>query len=625
MRCRIAIFTSDAFYEGAGAFLRGVRRACAETGAEAFLFSSFGNAAKDERNAGEENIYRLSDLKTFDACLINSFQLMKCDFQEELICKAAQSACPVLLIEQSRAGCSSVRSDDYHAMRRIVSHMIERHGARRLFYISGMNNFSSTERRRAFEDECNAHHIPDSDRRIISGKRLNSGGRLAVDEILEMREELPDAILCENDSLAAGVTSRFMEREIRVPDDIAVTGFGNMKSAKLSNPGITTAGIDMEQCGYHGILSLLDRIGEERDEHDEVLPIELVYRSSCGCKESFHAENVAMKSEYYETLEYIRNYQQLLSQITANLLRESDIQGIVTQIEDYAKKLDWERLLIVMNESYLRGYDSLETADCTDYDDSFVCMVDTRPENTPDSRHQYGKFKREELLPSAFRGEGSVHLFYPLHDKDVNIGFALIEGGTRAIELNLLESMLVLFGAAIDSRRRIHSLQNKTERLDQLYVKDSLTGIYNRFGFERFGRQLYERLRERRADVRIAFIDLDGMKKINDEFGHEAGDQAILTLTEIMKHLYGRREDVLVRYGGDEFLIMIEESGVSVAEHLYPAIAEVNRDGHYPFELQCSIGEVVLSTGEDKSLLDAIQQADREMYRIKKRKKAERG
>lgn len=144
---------------------------------------------------------------------------------------------------------------------------------------------------------------------------------------------------------------------------------------------------------------------------------------------------------------------------------------------------------------------------------------------------------------------------------------------------------------------------------DKLY-KDALTGVYNRRYFE-------EKIKSSRFSAGVAMIDLDDFKIYNDTYGHEAGDMVLDTVVQIVKKNI-RKSDILIRYGGDEFLLLlpdIKEDAFEVKlrqiqERIYVAAVP----GYSQLRLSVSVGGV-LSNGE--KIEDAIRRADKYMYQAK--------
>ena len=141
---------------------------------------------------------------------------------------------------------------------------------------------------------------------------------------------------------------------------------------------------------------------------------------------------------------------------------------------------------------------------------------------------------------------------------------------------------------------------------EKLYT-DVLTGIYNRRFFE-------EKIKNMEDEAGIAVIDLDDFKLHNDTYGHSAGDAALITTANIIKK-YIRKTDILIRYGGDEFLLILPSIKKNIFEDKLKLIREKIHDTVVPkyekMQLSVSIGGAIFREG---NIEDAIASADRQMY-----------
>ena len=141
---------------------------------------------------------------------------------------------------------------------------------------------------------------------------------------------------------------------------------------------------------------------------------------------------------------------------------------------------------------------------------------------------------------------------------------------------------------------------------EKLYT-DVLTGIYNRRFFE-------EEIKKMEDEAGIAVIDLDDFKLHNDTYGHSAGDAALITTANIIKK-YIRKTDILIRYGGDEFLLILPSIKKHIFEDKLKLIQEKIHDAVVPnyekMQLSVSIGGAIFREG---NMEDAVASADRQMY-----------
>ncbi len=163
-------------------------------------------------------------------------------------------------------------------------------------------------------------------------------------------------------------------------------------------------------------------------------------------------------------------------------------------------------------------------------------------------------------------------------------------------------------------------LENEFRKLSLL---DELTGLYNRRGFSFLATQhmkLADRLKKR---LFLLFIDLNEMKKINDDFGHEEGDNALRAVAGILKKTF-RKTDLIARYGGDEFVVMAVETSSVNKEYfcwrLKEELGKYNAHSDKKYLLSLSIGISCYDFQNPVSLQSLIMEADFQMYQEKKEK-----
>ena len=121
----------------------------------------------------------------------------------------------------------------------------------------------------------------------------------------------------------------------------------------------------------------------------------------------------------------------------------------------------------------------------------------------------------------------------------------------------------------------------------------------------------------------MLFIDMNDMKAINDRFGHESGDAALKATARILQRICSENAFIM-RYGGDEFIIIDSGRNPTLCEEIDAAADEYNRTSGIPFVLSLSIGVVRTTNEERKPLDECIRIADSLMYRNKQKKKAAR-
>jgi two-component system, cell cycle response regulator len=162
-----------------------------------------------------------------------------------------------------------------------------------------------------------------------------------------------------------------------------------------------------------------------------------------------------------------------------------------------------------------------------------------------------------------------------------------------------------------------HRMQNQ---LRQQALVDELTGLHNRRGFVTLASHQLKVAGRQNAPLVLLFADLDGLKTINDTFGHAEGDRALIDTADVLRSSI-RSSDVVARLSGDEFCALLSECVPSTAtlvmERLQDAVRSHNRASDRPYTLSLSVGVATYDPERDRDIDELMRRADRSMYREK--------
>jgi diguanylate cyclase (GGDEF)-like protein/PAS domain S-box-containing protein len=196
------------------------------------------------------------------------------------------------------------------------------------------------------------------------------------------------------------------------------------------------------------------------------------------------------------------------------------------------------------------------------------------------------------------------------------------------------DGILVDIGAEIKSGERLKATLKKLagaqrdretmiKKLKEASITDELTGLYNRRGFFTIAREYIALAARRKTRMFLLYMDMDGLKQINDTFGHHMGDQALLKLAELMHRIF-RTSDIKGRMGGDEFAVFPIDSsldGVEIAlARLQKSFDEFNAAADRPFRLSVSAGMAFFDPEHPATIEDLLMRADKLMYERKRSK-----
>jgi diguanylate cyclase (GGDEF)-like protein len=168
--------------------------------------------------------------------------------------------------------------------------------------------------------------------------------------------------------------------------------------------------------------------------------------------------------------------------------------------------------------------------------------------------------------------------------------------------LNILDEVTERFDALFELKEKLLAETNYKA------THDLLTHLYNREAFVKKSKELLTK----KSNFCLAFVDLDNFKYVNDTFGHKSGDEILIATANIMKNnLKGK--DLVSRFGGDEFVILIQDCNHNCAFKILNTILQQIENKFAKFEVSASIGAVLIENNGDK-FEELLKQADKKMY-----------
>lgn len=579
--------------------LQGILRRIQNTDIHLDFFNAYDVISQSEYGQMELEIFRLPDPREYEGMLVSVNSVKDISYINQVIANYLEHGCKVLCIDQQFYNQPCIGIDNYQMFYQMVEHMITVHGCREMNYLGGPENHKENRLRYAAFCDCMAHYqLPIDPERVLHLRFLHSDGEAAYDLWKKRGLHLPDAVLCANDFMALGYCVAAQRDGLHAPDDFRISGFDNLDDGQYYSPSITSINRNWKQLGYDSMSRLLEMIDGRSDEALYYTEGICVYNESCGCAKALSNIRQSLLCMYQEKKSV--EYHNIIHHASQQMLCSASIGPQLPEIlSQCCNQLSLSALALYLHPV------------AEDEEDSRVDIYTDTGMDTVTS-----------LLPDSWtsREECRICVFSPLHFQDQNMGYCVIpysDGLFLHDKHRKFSDNLSLALSLISQQKK---LQQMNLQLQQLYIRDQLTGLYNRFGYEDMANAYYQ---QQQGRVYVIFLDVDNLKGINDQYGHAIGDLAIRGVAEAINAILSQAP-VKVRMGGDEFLVIgpytDETALLSLEQELQQWLVEYSALHRLPFTLKASTGHV-WNTSAETSLEHLVQEADNRMYACKKSRK----
>ena len=567
-------------------------------------------ANDDEFNKGEAAAMLYDDFSVYDGFIIYAESIYSAKIRTKLISKILDQNKPSASIDCHIPGMINVSSDNEAAMQKLSRHLISEHKIKTVNFISGPeDSFDSVTRKRVFEMEMIRAGMSIDRERCYTGDYYARSGRAAV-KYFESKGLLEaDAYVCANDQMALGAFYALSDRGIRVPEDTILSGYDNIFEAANHYPRVTSVNRYEERIGktaYRNIIKCLD--GKQYDKNP-VIDSEPVYAESCGCAAVRPVNHRLVVNQYSRNKLREARYAEMMSELNVELTNAQSAEDICSSLKPRVPDLGGDAFCLVVGDEESEGPDINVVAGVNYYNGRFGAVT-----------KEYIRDRHPRFDPNV---GGHFYILYSLHYREKFYGLAIIRNSTMPLYSEFYRVLMMTLSSALEQVSNVQKMQKMIRTLDEMWVFDPMTHVYNRAGFFKFSEEIVREARKTEEDMYFIFLDLDGLKKVNDAYGHEMGDRMICDMADVLRK-NRNKEELLMRYGGDEFVVfgkgMSEEEVARDVSRIRKAMEEVNEKSGKPYTLDASIGFHMVPFDNDKPLSALIELADQEMYKEKREK-----
>ncbi len=576
-------------------------------------------------NDGESSVFRLIPYEKLTALIILPNFICSENIIRMIIDNCRKYKVPTISIDKRYEGCYNFSFTYADIFESLVRHVIEVHGAHKLFMITGAEcNPFSAERTAAFKKALEDCGIPFDENNVGYGDFWDGPTVDLMTRWFEIENRsLPDAIICANDAMAIAAIGYLQKRGYSVPDDCIVTGFDGIEKANFYLPHLTTCQQDYNEMSR----LILDTINAlERGENmpkDNTVGFHMILSQSCGCKSMLKARvNPAMQT-LIDRLRLSMQRQDMICTIQSSISKMNDISELPSILID--------KFVLHTNVFAL----NTDLFDAPDYG-SFHKGENSFSDNVNIIYNRY--FWRDieqctipvsELIPryDLITEREDPIIVCTIHFIDMVMGYCVFQPEIDIDEYQKVHTLMSAIGGSLGNfhgriqiRRINEQLLRANNELHLMSQRDFMTGLYNRRGFFENFRCRFNAAEKKSSAIVVISADLDGLKYINDNFGHQAGDNAINIVGRALVSSSVQGE-ICARFGGDEFCVAAIIPSAN-AEGYFDEfkgrflgfLSNYNSKSNKPYTVNASIGCSIKMMQDYNGLDDMIRIADGNMY-----------
>ena len=592
---KIGVFISHIFGHYQKNVCQGIVDKALEYGYTSEIFTSLDGENLGAYGIGEESILRVPNYDSLDGVIFASESYPSTELKEKILSQLqTMCTCPIVEIAVNDYHFPAVSIENIVTAGTLTEHLIQVHGYNRICYLGCSEEpFISGKREDCYKDTRKKYgqtpgtydsYSCDYDREAVFN---------ALHFFCE--DGTPDAVVCYNDQMALAFMEAALTEGYRIPEDIALTGCDASEDGQHISPMLTTVSFPVYELGVAAVENLISKIhGNDVPEMTTVCAHPLIH-NSCGCTTNtgknsfFHIRGLSQKIFHMED--------SILASMnmSATLQHATDIDDGVELLEAYVRKIEH------CTEFYLCLY-----SDWDSVSSHILALTESEEELSTDGMQlmlaiKNGKrlpecsYQKNYLLPEyIYKNSKCAYIYMPLFFEDKEFGYIAL-----AYENNQIDYHFQLIQWQMNINQMLHKICEAkrtgllVNKLEDIYMRDPLTRLLNKHGYNQRESALLERAITEKQPLCSFLIDMNGLKFINDNYGHNEGDFAIQVLGHALESVRSE-DDLCARFSGDEFYMLslgkTEVEAQLLIENIQNYLENYNKLSNKQYDISCSCG-----------------------------------
>ncbi len=633
MKKKFAVFANTWNYDIVSTFLKSFLEELPKDSADTFVFlaaNSYGRSI--ESNNSEISIHSFPYLEDFDAAVIFSQGLNSNEDREIIYENCEKAGIPTFCIGDSHPGFYSLLIRNEKGMKDLCEHLYNEHNVRKITFFAGpKENGDSQIRLEVVKEFAKENNLSFTEDDVFYTDWEVNLCREQIRTNYNDRDKLPDAMIFANDFLAISGAMQLDLMGYNVPGDIKVTGFDYVRNGKTYYPSIATVDQRYDFVGKLCAKSIADILEGKTVPEKQYIEAEYIAGESCGCDNPRNEDE--LRRQYCHALvgkEYINNARMANIYSLRSAFQESNrfstLPRKLQKVFYDPSQRDVPTIHIMLDPTLERiGNEEIDNLPKYKFADKMQ-VIASMQEYVP---QEEGMINRREIVPH-YSGEGSNETFFvmPLYIETLVVGYLVMGINKNDIFDWFYQDYGDCMIQSLLHYKTNIKLTALNDKLSELMQTDALTSLKNRTAFENAKKSLRNHYLAE-DDLRFAAVmfDLNDLKKINDEYGHGAGDLYIKNSSELICNTF--KHSPVFRVGGDEFVAIVKNSDYEIRYELLNSFREEIerlRTADVPPTKKISVasGMADFDEIENEDIETLFKKADDRMYENKREMKANR-
>ena len=580
------------------------------------LFNSFSDLYhQNVYDEGAKSIYQLLNYDLVDAVIIKADTLNDQQVIRDLIARAKERQIPVILLNMKAEGCYSIVPSYENVFSQLIEHVIKVHHKRKLYFLSGsMGESNSMLREKIFRETLRDCGIDPQTAKVAYGEYWYGPAERAVENWIQSGD-LPEAIICANDAMAVAACKVLKRHQIRVPEDMIVTGFDGVPSYQFHRPALSTCTRTSSVLAGKCREMLTNILEKNKPPYRDIEEYTLTIQESCGCRKQSHPDYQLCADRLCVSRWDTQRHEEFILSQVERVVETIDMGIIGNKLNSFILPDS----MVALNSDFLAATRSNVKPDPGRPFAEEMIVISSLDSNL--DRHRYALYKSAEMYPHLEEAvsEDTMFLFQSIYVENNVCGYYIVKSKellTDASKIHRVSKVMNLAFSLIISRMQQDHMSHS---LEEMQYHDPVTGVLNLKGLVKRINELYPIWKERA--IAVSVYNIPKYQFIYENYGLKDVEETVQLTADALR-MANPQDTVTARISDDSFCIINEAEDQGAAGSIindsvrafYRFIESFNKtqDKEYFVEVNC--GCTTAAAGWNNDMKTYIKVAMGELY-----------